>query len=455
MTFKVFSVFVFLSCFFGPVPSSHSYQILFYYNSSDGTEGGLLECVNILRIAGHHVTTIDVKNENRDPTEDNWGAPYDQVWDMRFVDRDTQSCGEGLPGSADYFDDHWRKKATYFLKRCGKLFIAAEHYQLGDRNEGLYRFLKEIGAVKKTYDSCPPSRRGNSTTDGAAFYPVHPGLGPTSFFGAFVGGIPIAQLTGKSFVDTHEDWEGDDQVDRSIVSGWNGEQLGEQVRPPSCGKERLFMIWDATMWTLWQPGMEEQNQPDGPIWDESGWFSYNADGTAKGNIRDFEKARMVTRQFLPAVAKWLGERVNCPCTGAENWQPVLVAQLTNTPSNYPKLPTYISPAQSRLAADIRTSKIITSPNPNGPSTILFNSIPINIYMLFLDGIGTYQLDIFEGQGRPVKTVYEKTISTQRDDWAIWDGTNSEGKTMSFGTYYAVLSKDGRILRKIILTWVNR
>ncbi len=452
MISKVFSAFIFPLCFFWVALPSHAYQILFYYNSSDGTEGGLLECVNILRAGGNHVTTIDVKNENRDPTGDNWGAPYDQVWDMRFIDRDTHSCGEGLPGSADYFDDHWRKKAIFFLNHCGKLFIAAEHYQLGDRDEGLYRFLKEIGAVKNTYDSCPPSPSGNSTTDGAAFYPVHHGLGPTSFFGAFVGGIPLAQLTGENFVDTGEDWEGDDQVDRSIVSGWKGAQLGELIHPPSCGDERLFMVWDATMWTLWQPGMEQQNQPDGPIWDESGWFSYNADGTAKGNIRDFVKAKIVTRKFFPAIANWLGERINCPCAETGNRLPGLSTQPTGTPSM--NIPLSIPPAQSRLAADNRTATIIPPSNLNAPSTIMFNSLPVNIYMLFLDGIGTYQLEIRSGQDRPIKIIYEKTISTQKDDWASWDGTNGEGKTMGLGTYYAILSKDGRILRKIALTWVN-
>ncbi len=451
MTFKVCFLFAFLSCVFWIPTFSQGYQILFYYNSSDGTDGGLLECVNILRIVGNCVTTIDVKNENRDPTGDNWGAPYDQVWDMRFVDHDTRNCGEGLPSSADYFDDHWRQKAIFFLNHCGKLFIAAEHYQLGDRNEGLYRFLKEIGAVKNSYDTCPPSRDGNSTTNEAAFYPVHPGLGPTSFFGAFVGGIPLAQLTGESFVDTRKDWEGDEQVNRSIVSGWKGTQLGEQIRPTSCGEEKLFMVWDATMWTLWQPGMEEQNQPDGPIWDESGWFSYTADGTAKGNIREFEKAKNVTRKFFPAIATWLGDRENCPCTEIGTRPPVLTTQSTSSLQLSRSTP----PAQSRLTADTRTTSVTVPPNPNGPSTIRFNSIPVNIYMLFLDGIGTYQLDIWSEQNRPLKTIYQKNISTQKDDWATWDGTNEEGKTMDFGTYYAVLSKDGRILRKIVLTWVNR
>lgn len=103
---------------------SAAHQILFYFNSEDGTDGALLQCVTILQNAGHQVTTIDVNGKNRNPQNDNWGAPYDQVWDMRFVDRDSTQCGSGRPEAGDYFDEHWRSKAVSFLNHCGKLFIA-------------------------------------------------------------------------------------------------------------------------------------------------------------------------------------------------------------------------------------------------------------------------------------------------------------------------------------------
>jgi hypothetical protein len=180
---------------------AHAYRILFYHNSLDGTEGALLKCVSILQEAGHQVSVVDVKGRGYDPTGDNWGAPYDQVWDMRFTDRDSPRCGSGIPQAPDYFGVSWRNKAVSYLNHCGKLFIAAEHYQLADRNEGLYRFLEKIQAVKKGYDPCPPSSRGNSTTNGPEVYPVKNGLGPVSFFGAYVGGIPLDVLTGTSYID--------------------------------------------------------------------------------------------------------------------------------------------------------------------------------------------------------------------------------------------------------------
>ena len=77
-------------CLFSPFPAL-AFNILFYYNSSDGTQGGLLQCVSILQNSGNRVTPVDVNGINRDPTSDNWGPPYDQVWDMRFVDRDTRA----------------------------------------------------------------------------------------------------------------------------------------------------------------------------------------------------------------------------------------------------------------------------------------------------------------------------------------------------------------------------
>ena len=203
-------------------------RILFYYNSSDGTDGAILQCASILRKAGHQVTVSDVAGKSYDPTDDNWGPPYDQVWDARFVDRNSEACGSGTPQAADYFDIRWRSKAVSFINHCGKLFIAGENYQLMDRDEGLYLFLRQVEAVNSRFNPCAPSPEGNSSTDGTAYYGVQNGLGPVSFFGAWVGGIPMDCLTGTNFVRTSLGWKGNDQVDRSIVSGWEGGQLGEK-----------------------------------------------------------------------------------------------------------------------------------------------------------------------------------------------------------------------------------
>lgn len=429
-------------------PPSFAHRILFYYNSQDGTEGGLTQCVSILQRAGHHVTAVDVKGDSHDPTGDNWGAPYDQVWDMRFVDRDTQGCGNGRPTAADYFDDHWRRKSISFLNHCGKLFVAGEHYTMGDRTEGLYRFLKESGAVKGSYDSCPPSHNGNSTTQGKAFYKVKNGLGPARFYGSFVGGIPVRLLNGTSFVETDQDWEGLDSTTRSIASGWKGSQLGGAVRPPTCGEEKLFMVWDATMWTLWQPGAEEDYAPQGPIWDESGWFNYDPSQPAKGNIEGLQKARVETKKFFIAIARWLGSREDCPCASER-------AVPAPTTPILPRVIASATPTKPAPQSQLVPNPEVTQTTAGAPATLAFNGPTVNLYMRFLDGPGDYRLDILTTEGKWVRNIYAKSVRTLQEDWATWDGTDAQGRVLGSGVYLAQLSKEGRVLRRLILKKTDR
>ncbi|HVZ80885.1 MAG TPA: hypothetical protein VHE12_08810 [bacterium] len=420
-----------------------AYQILFYYNSHDGTEGGLSQCVSILQRAGHRVTPIDVQGEPYDPTGDRWEGAYDQVWDMRFVDEETKGCGKTKTYSADHFDAKWRAKAIRYLDHCGKLFLAGEHYQLGNRNEGLYRFLKEIQAVKPDFDECPPSPLGNSTTDSKAFYKVHGLKGVSKFYGAYVGGIPMRMLNGTSFGDTAQDWDWDDQVRRSFLNGWKGDQLGGAIQVPVCGEERLFMVWDATMWTLWQPGAVEEYNPSGPIWDEEGWFNYDPGHPPKGNLPEFEKARVATKTLFPAIADWLGPKVPCPCAQDH---PRIPATRT-IPSQAPRspVPPGSAPAQSQLLPGPPRSD-----TAHLPVTLILGTEALNIYMRFLDGPGHYRLEIHDAWGAWVKTVYDKDIQLTRDDWATWDGNESSGRIMPAGLYQAVLFKDSRILRKLVI-----
>lgn len=421
-----------------------AYSILFYYNSKDGTEGGLSQCVSILRIAGHHVTVIDVQGQSYDPTSDPWETAFDQVWDMRFVDEDTKGCGTARSISADFFGEAWRAKAIHYLNHCGKLFIAAEHYQLGNRNEGIYRFLKEIRAVKPGFDDCPPSTRGNSTTDSKDFYEVRGLKDVTLFYGAYVGGIPVRLLNGISFGDTTEDWEGDDGVRRSFLNGWKGRQLGGGVQAPSCGEERLFMVWDATMWTLWQPGAEAEYQPSGPIWDESGWFNYDPGNPPKGNIPEFEKARSVTKTLFPAIANWLGSKGLCPCVQEKNLAGGTPISTSPQNANIISWTPQPSPKSQLLSEPPKTEAI------EAPVTLTFTAQSLNIYMRFLDGPGEYRLEIHDSWGAWVKTIYDKEIQLTREDWATWNGLGSAGQIMPSGLYQALLFKDGKALRKLII-----
>jgi len=420
-------------------PSTWAYRILFYENDSDGISGVVQRCVPILRKAGNQVTVINMEGKNHDPAQDNWGPPYDQVWDMRFVKRDKTLCGTGRPQAADYFDEHWRSKAVHFLDHCGKLFIAGEYFTYVDRNEGLYSFLREVGAVKRGYDPCPPSSRGNSSTNGGAFYPVLHGLGPVSFYGDMVGGIPLDQLNGTSFVDTDEDWV-DGPVDRSVVCGWTGKQLSG-LTAPECNRGKLFMVWDATMWSDGWNKKGGDVDEGAPIWNDDAWQPGQID-TDRPKARRPSGAQEVTAKFFPAIARWLGNAA-CPC-GSPVPEPPTV---TPTPT------AWVRPAKAAPAL----SPVPLAPLEEGPSTaqtILFSAPPVNIYMEFKDGTGQYRLDIYDAGGVHLKNPFNQAVTLEKNAWTAWDGTNSQGLMMSRGNYFAYLSKDGKFLRKIALNWTG-
>jgi hypothetical protein len=420
-------------------------QILFYYNGKDGNEI-VLRCASILRDAGNKVTTVDVAGRSYDPTRDNWNSPYDQVWDMRFIDRDRERCGSGSPTAADYFDERWRAKATSYLNHCGRLFIAGEHYQMADRNEGLYQFLQDTQAVRPGYDSCAPSPRGNSTTEGRAFYPILSGLGPVSFYGAYVGGIPKVFLNGTSFVETKKDWRWEDGVNRSVVSGWSGDQLGGLIRAPLCAKGKLFIVWDATMWSLWDEDLQDEVDSVPPAWSESSWFSWDPEvQAAREKSRIVPRAQFFTRKFFPAIVQWLGAKGNCPCSPSEEDPVEVKVSPVKSPARFSRAPTptLAPPPQWR----------VSQPDRSAPETIVFTAPPVNVYMRFLDGPGFYQLDVMDAGGNRLKTVFQKQVTREKEAWAAWDGAAEDGRLMPVGTYTAIFSKDGKVLRKIILTWI--
>ena len=410
-----------------------AYHILLYYNRFDGTHGGFLHCANALRDAGHQVEVVDVAGENRDPGPDDWGA-YDQVWDMRFVDENKDNCGSGSPAAADYFNRHWREKAVDYLRHCGKLFLAAENYQLTDRDEGIYPFLKGVGAVGEGLQDCSPSRKSNSITEDPASYPVLNGLGPVSFWGAFVGGIPINFLTGTSFVQTRQDWQDNDRVERSIASGWKGDQLtglGEGI----CARGRLFVVWDATMWSLWNLNLSTSEGRD-----------------------EMESAKKTTLEFFPAVANWLGGW-DCSC-GARMERPRPDAESIPRPvSTLSRVETPVSKAVSAQNASrslLSSALAEQSGSPakvSGPQTLTFSQPPVNLYMRFADGAGRYQLAVEDPQGRLLEMIWDAPVTAGGEVWASWDGKTAGGNPAGPGLYPAVLFKNGKALRSILLQWL--
>jgi len=384
---------------------------------------------------------------------------------MRFVDKDKKGCGSGSAQAVDYLDGRWRSKAEDYLNHGGRLFIAGEHYPLTDRNEGLYRLLIETAAVKEGYDPCPPSARGNSSTEGPAFYRVKNGLGPSLFYGAWVGGIPMALLNGTSFVDTSGDWEKNDQVDRSVVSGWTGDQLGGAIDAPVSCRGKLFVVWDATMWTLWQPEQKEKTERDTPIWDDASWFAWDNDPD-KTEGEEISRAQRVTRKFFPAIARWLG-KAEGPC-GPSSWDQASIVKKAPPPTSRPLKGPAVGPRVLTPAIKNRTSTVppagkarlgtlvqlpSSQPSASAPTTIVFDHPPVYFHISFKDGPGDYRLDILDGKGNFLRTVFQESITEKKETWTGWDGKDENGKDRQAGRYFAALSKNGNPLRMISLFWV--
>ena len=92
---------------------------------------------------------------------------------------------------------------------------------------------------------------------------------------------------------------------------------------------------------------------------------------------------------------------------------------------------------------------------SSPQTISFEMPPVNVHMKFADGPGEYRLDVVDGQGSPLRVLFDRKIGIDKEAWASWDGFDSQGRFRTSGLYYAVLSKDGRALRKIVLAWTGQ
>jgi hypothetical protein len=116
---------------------------------------------------------------------------------------------------------------------------------------------------------------------------------------------------------------------------------------------------------------------------------------------------------------------------------------TIAPPQNPK--SAISPPKSQLFSG--------TPQPRAseaPVTLVMTTQSLNIFMKFLDGPGHYRLEIHDSWGAWVRTIYDKDVQLTREDWATWDGSGSAAQVMPSGLYQAVLFKDERPLRKLII-----
>jgi flagellar hook assembly protein FlgD len=83
-------------------------------------------------------------------------------------------------------------------------------------------------------------------------------------------------------------------------------------------------------------------------------------------------------------------------------------------------------------------------------TIVFQEWPANIYVSFEDGVGVYRLEVLDASLRHLRSLYEKKVVGQKEDWVEWDGKDDEGKNVPKGEYTVLFTKDGNLLTQMIM-----
>lgn len=192
------------------------------------------------------------------------------------------------------------------------------------------------------------------------------------------------------------------------------------------------MVWEASMWpVLWSPGAAE---PYGKV--------------------DVRAGRGSTRLFIRSVARWLGGRV-VPCDRPTDIEVVDErSDLGGSPEE--ERPRVERPLGTHPSASVEKFRNAQPPwsSLGAGQTITFSEPPVNVHMRFADGPGRYHLAVYDAQGSRLAVLFNHHIMEHQEAWATWDGVDEFGVRMSAGLYYAVFSKEGKALRKIVLNWIE-
>ena len=97
-----------------------------------------------------------------------------------------------------------------------------------------------------------------------------------------------------------------------------------------------------------------------------------------------------------------------------------------------------------------TATTISPPVDSQAQTLEVAVVPANLYVSFADGPGIYRLVVFDSQGRFIRNLYEMKVTTQTEDWAVWDGKDESGQDAPPGYYRVVFTQNGVRLKDVIL-----
>lgn len=181
----------------------------------------------------------------------------------------------------------------------------------------------------------------------------------------------------------------------------------------------------------------------------------------------------VTRPALPPQSVWTAPPLPTavsrpvlikPTRVPRRWTPTATIPISVSQNSYapPSLPTSTStplPVRKKRPTATPVPRVRVAPTltpvpqaAEAESVIAFSSLPVNIDASFADGPGRYLCEIVDAQGNHINTIYNKQVAFEKESWISWDGTNDQGQLVHYGLYYAVFSKDGRLIQKIRLNW---
>jgi hypothetical protein len=132
---------------------------------------------------------------------------------------------------------------------------------------------------------------------------------------------------------------------------------------------------------------------------------------------------------------------------------------TSTKTPRPPKPTS-TPTVHRTYASYTTYRTYESPQPAPkprvyqmsptppPQALVFENLPVRVFVEFKDGPGAYTVDVLDREGNPVSRLFEAQVSRDREDWVDWDGKDGEGRITPSGVYQLVCRKSGRELKRI-------
>ncbi len=138
---------------------------------------------------------------------------------------------------------------------------------------------------------------------------------------------------------------------------------------------------------------------------------------------------------------------------------------TQTPRPPKPTRTFTTPPTKRPTSTFTPRPIPAMPTPKPrvyrftptppPEALVFENLPVRVFVEFKDGPGVYTVDVRDRDGNPVKRLFEETVSRSREDWVDWDGTDETGARAPSGVYQLLCRKGSRDLKRVWIVLKTR